>query len=513
MPESDLGKFLYVSSRLVSSVIRAEESDPRPGFGVKKVTAKTKHLDIETAPNEEPDTDERRAIRATRLLEARTGTLLEPGKHYLRMRLDAYLARYSVHLGWENASNEPIAGISASQVVEGAGRVFVALFGSISNYRISAEESRFVSGWHPSDMNGLYSIFDAVREDGDAAPKEDRLAYDRKMSDREIVRAAGSILFGNHALPPIRRVEILAERFARPVRDIVIDHDHARYDLAVVGAPLWIREVLTEEAGDPAPPLTDRLGEFAYPFDDMRRAWVDESERVLILSNRVNELEYRVNTRTRWPDHSRTIPGESQLERQRQELGDLRSRLEAARSVLDETLGKARILVTSPEAFQELCSWFCRQAQHQGIPAMALSVYRRPAWAYRLFHRDWRSRLSPVETDIVGYTIQHDAAHKRGRDEVLITPAGEVFPVHISSYIDDPHAPVVYWPRDREARALGRDERPRPTSDHDDTLAVEMFQLAYLWRRGLRRDNAPETPWTSAEFVADMMAEWEPRNY
>ena len=66
---------------------------------------------------------------------------------------------FPVHMGWDRGADKDVAGFCASEWVDGIGRVFAALLGSVHNYLgYATVEREATGGWYPSSIEGLYHL-------------------------------------------------------------------------------------------------------------------------------------------------------------------------------------------------------------------------------------------------------------------------------------------------------------------------------------------------------------------
>jgi hypothetical protein len=177
------------------------------------------------------------ARRATTAVSQLTGTVANPGD-YVQDTLELEFTRVSVHIGFETP-NQSVSGIFADEVVEDVGRVFVGLFGSVTNLRGWKRREKYRTNRHPSDAAGLYEILDASLEPLDSLVRRDRLLDDRELDEWACFDAAYGIVYRHEkTLRPNGRFEFLAAVHLFTT-DITLDKD--RYDVALLGAPLWVR--------------------------------------------------------------------------------------------------------------------------------------------------------------------------------------------------------------------------------------------------------------------------------
>lgn len=500
-----LGNYLYISHRLVSDVLNQPESPGRKSAWGREVTIQPPSAEnpigvSATFKSEGPPQESvpAKAARATKILAARTGTLRNPDKSYLRMRLDAYIGTFMVPNGFVYTSPEqlrPERGhtgvmmLGASQVISGR-RVFVALIGSEHNfdYDNPREPIRATHGRTPSDIDGLYELFQHIREPQDPEVQDYRLERSRKMSDADIAHDAMNLLMGSPGRV-LRRVEVLAKRHRLPLRNVVLSSYQGPFDLVILGAPLWIREVDTEE-GILAPPRLDVIGGDEVADFQRARAKVNE----LVLRRRNVSLAIR-RAGGRPPDLMQLPAPDRPLSAEAKEYVTLAvEEMSASRDALATAL--------TDEGWPRFAAWFTQQAYTAGLAYVNLAVERKPPWWKRPFDRHWSMRL-PEPSGINGYVIPLPPPEPGGRtgwghDYVLITRDGGIYEVMVQSFHHYEETRVVYWPDDVEYEdGLPPHRSPTPRPDLREQAAEAMWDLAFTWRDTLDRSDTPDSPWAS----------------
>jgi hypothetical protein len=195
------------------------------------------------------------AREATKVVANRTGSIGNPNQ-YLRASLELHACGFNLFGGWERETNVDVAGFCASQWVDGVGRVFVALFGSLHNFIGYQRGEREATGWSPSDAYGLYQLLADVLEPEDPRIRSTMLENDRTHDDDYRCRSAATIFYGIR-LPPAEPLEFLAETFIvkrdfhLQLRDPRLPTDPP-YDVVVVGTPIWVAKVFPREFLEPA---------------------------------------------------------------------------------------------------------------------------------------------------------------------------------------------------------------------------------------------------------------------
>lgn len=519
MAQDDLGKYLYVSQRIANAIVNAHEADSSPRrFEVDAISVKPTGIGVDVRRPTEQSSVEALASKATRILESqkRIGTLVDTSKQYVRLRVDAHLSEYLVKTRWKERSHGKVAGIVASQVIDGIGRVYVVLIGSVSNFLRStaSEPIGLVDGWNPSHIEGLYGLFDQVREDGDPVPHRSDVEDPVNLDARQMLRRASWIASGNLNIPyPLRRVEILAEAhhvFAGPVAV----EDGTVYDIAVVGAPVWVREVTSDR--DPTKVALPKMDLLSHTDD--REHSFDELRRDVLAAQRLTRTMYgamdlhearafnlaKAKQRDQVPDRpSEQREGERTVEKNAglaaegagsassEALSDRQQRAADAESAAQALKLRAMVAVTSPEKFADLVRWFFHQAQYVGIQENRLVAYRRPVWWQRWPDRQWVWRSDPKPTNVSGYIVplpwsKHAMMGVRIREYVLVTLEGEIYSCH-------------YRPRRGPYHDLLPEPRPLPLGAEEGLEAGRAIEIG---GDAIYLRPASSTQSTSASFLA-----------
>lgn len=176
------------------------------------------------------------ARQATEDVADLTGTLADPS-YYVNDELELELCRLPVLMGWIDARRVEIAAAFADTTLDDAGRTFVALFGSISNYvgvRPSPDDG---CGVYPSDVAGLYQLLSLAGEDGDPAVDPDRLWDDAWMDMLDRCGLARRLHEGTTGRLPREPLSFLARTF---FHDNDVELGGEKYDRVILGAPIWI---------------------------------------------------------------------------------------------------------------------------------------------------------------------------------------------------------------------------------------------------------------------------------
>ena len=224
--------FRYVSSRLVRQIVDQDQAArSRWRLSLLGITTPWGSIGFQKDPI---DRRNEFAIcrEATEAVTEITSTIAQGWGVYIRAELDLTMGYMTVLQGWKTTSHVEIAAMRAEVNDPEAGRVFVALFGSASNYRgrkpICDDLAEI-----PSDVDGLYGILDRTREPGD--PQIDNHHLDRDIGHSPWSRADTAIRLLTGRFTGFREghFDLLMQSFC-------IDHKTKPYDLVILGAPVWV---------------------------------------------------------------------------------------------------------------------------------------------------------------------------------------------------------------------------------------------------------------------------------
>ena len=226
--------FKFISTRLITEIVQQHEA-ARPqrehswSAGVRGTSLASKRR--------EPNYDNRfdLARRATEAVSNLTGTL-EGARDYVRGVLDFHHCITAVHQGWEGTANAEIA-ILVSDFVKDGERSFVALFGSVGSY-VGHAPTLPISGWFPSDADGLYQILASCLESTDEQVDALWLAEDARQDDLSRFDTALTI---TETVDSDRRTEPLEflARVDMQMHNVSLDRKLFRHVL--LGAAVWAR--------------------------------------------------------------------------------------------------------------------------------------------------------------------------------------------------------------------------------------------------------------------------------
>jgi hypothetical protein len=235
--DNDPVDYKYISERLTREIVQQHEA-ARPR---KRVSASVNLRAVELRRNEVAVNFESRfdlAKRATAAVKNLTGTLSAPGP-YIHETIGLDFMKVQVHLGFESTGHQLVAGYFSDLNLREFGRVFIALFGSITNVRGWRASDDLRADVSPSDAAGLYEILASTLEPIDAPIIKRYIKDSRRLSPDDRFDAAHGIAFRhNQPLTYSDELEFLAVNHELAF-DVSLDHQH--YDVVMLGAPIWIR--------------------------------------------------------------------------------------------------------------------------------------------------------------------------------------------------------------------------------------------------------------------------------
>jgi len=235
--DNDPVDYAYISWRLARETVEQHEA-ARP---LKRTSAGLNLRVLEFQRQEVPVDFNNRfdlANRATTAVKSLTGTLLSPGP-YIRETIGLDFMKVQVYIGFKNTGRQVIAGFFSDCALSDNSRVFIALFGSITNVRGWRATDDLEADVFPSDAAGLYEILDSTMEPQDAPIIKHYIKDGRGLDAIGRFNAAHAIAFRHDQ--PLRYsgdFEFLAVRHDL-VFDATLNGQH--YDVALLGAPIWIR--------------------------------------------------------------------------------------------------------------------------------------------------------------------------------------------------------------------------------------------------------------------------------
>lgn len=170
---------------------------------------------------------------ATKVASEYTSTIAQGYGPYIRTELDLTIGILTVLGGWKKQWHVEIAAMKAEVVDVEVGRVFVALFGSASNY-LGRKPIQDDLAEVPSDIDGLYGILDRTRELDDPEIEDHFLDRDLGYTPSSRAEIAVQMLNG----PTFRGLR--SEKFDVLIQSFSTDESTKPYDLVILGSPVWI---------------------------------------------------------------------------------------------------------------------------------------------------------------------------------------------------------------------------------------------------------------------------------
>ena len=318
---------------------------------------------------------------------------------------------------WEDKYAHEIATFTASETIPGIGRVFLALVGSGSNFLGRPPSLKSTALRTPSDIYGLYDIVnDCLEATDDPILRPDvlRSEIERLGSDsdeRWFHKAATALITTSTSVMPMERVDVLFKPH-RVLYDVDLDHwgmrggdrmssissePLERYDIAIIGAPLWIAKSVA--ADDQI--LPSGLRRYQADSVPSLRNWsapgIGEPPRLAL--NEVPSFTRGVGVgQRRWdPSVPISFPAPPATHRSTN-WNSFDAQLEDA--LRPRSDGDQSIVGTPPLADQEwkdFCHWFLDQAVRFGGTPAPLSATRRK-WIRR-------SRETAINTGERGWLV------------------------------------------------------------------------------------------------------------
>lgn len=225
-------EYRYMSGRLLADLFQHDEATRRRWKVQGGISASIGSLQASRAELDHTNMHAL-AARAAQLVSDHTSSLTSTAAAaiYIKDQLDLRFGIFAPFMGWEGGE---VACYSGEMTNEDNERVFLALFGSASNvvgYRADGG-----TGYCPSDMMGLYTMLDLVREPDDPEMDFEYLWDDGQRDKLFRVDAAVKYCRGNVS----KRIGV-HDFLAR----IFFEVDDFRYDdhftgRVIVGTPLWI---------------------------------------------------------------------------------------------------------------------------------------------------------------------------------------------------------------------------------------------------------------------------------
>lgn len=431
----------YISKRLVTETVQAEQAVRRvnvtgsASFGGLGGTTEARDPEYTNVFE--------LADRTTEIVKSRVRSIDDPGLKegdIVRGVFNLHEADFAVWLNWGRNDTTEVASFVVAERYPW-GRVFIGLFGSAHNWTLDAT-TRSHTGRPASDARGLYELLAAEAIDGSEANSRFAalVSEDRAAREEQEVGRFDSVL-SSIAGSPFR-----ANRHPREVLFVVHDIQHSArlrledtngrrlgaFDLAIIGAPIWVRDA-------PA-------SAFAPNADGLRPYQLGSGH---VPSPQVVAPTYFRDPITRrdiWsaaPAHGHTEGWQTWDDISSQFADHLLGTPdpEAGAAIPADYLDREvdRLIVTSA-VWEDLCRWFSDQAQSFGGAAVELHVHprRRLMW--------WRYDNSEyVASGRYGRVICARDERGRGSETALVLTEGLVVEASEDGHVrgDDELKPVT----------------------------------------------------------------------
>lgn len=229
--------YRYISKRLVRQIVQQQESTRRSRWKLSGVSMPWASIAFQKDQIDWENDFEFRD-KATAAVKDVTRTLSQGWGDYIRAELDMTMGFCRVSMGWKNVSPVEIAVMKAVVDDPESGRIYLGLFGSVSNYRFRKSVVDDL-GDIPSDVDGLYGILDRAREEGDPEIEDYFLDRDIGQSPEGRVDTALRLLNGDRfAVRHSGRFDVLFKSFVfQPTTD--------PEGFVILGAPVWVASTKT----------------------------------------------------------------------------------------------------------------------------------------------------------------------------------------------------------------------------------------------------------------------------
>lgn len=223
-------EYCYLSRRLLVELFQHDEAARRRWKIQGEINLQFATLQVSRAERDDSNMHAL-AAEAGQLVADHTGDWWDPrGAPYVKGQLDLCHGIFAPLNGWRGGE---VACHSGEITTEDDERIFLALFGSASNvvgYRAGGGV-----GFYPSDIMGLYTVLDLVREPDDPEIDFEFRWDDGHLDDQYRADAAIKLIRGgSHSSIGVH--DFLARVFLE-VDFRFEDHSTGR---VIVGTPLWI---------------------------------------------------------------------------------------------------------------------------------------------------------------------------------------------------------------------------------------------------------------------------------
>ncbi|MCC2313558.1 hypothetical protein [Cellulomonas xiejunii] len=545
-----LGRYLYISDRLVADVVgvppvRIEHRPLTPvvqrvgikgsvgDYGAEITTELGQREQSDPIPELGPRVD--MAVRATSALReaGEIGSLLqEPVPQHVLLRMSGVLSVMPLSAAEQLPPDDQMLVMfgSSGRLADGR-RALVILLGSEWNLLTSPNKNAAGQARRPpSDLSSLFQIFDERKGLRRRAPLADGSPASNQTEG--MIRAAAELYFARDG-DPARQVVALVD--AHTVGShFGFGPAKGEFDVVVVGAALWMREV--HRSVSPAPRVD--AGQFDEQFGELRRAvlvqWAAHARTVSTRREQHAQIEGHLGTlrgqvlRQRlagmqavawhaegerdmdlllWSAHQLRAQADAaiaavesiqELEGQRGTLA-AQQKWERSRVVDAENAVADAVVAKREQMWAPFAQWFVAQAVREGAPLVRLDVDRR-----RSVPVPGRPRTKQETTNILGVVVYLPAvtASEQLARSVLVTPEGAVYSVTVEDRLRVPDGfgwkkvdvdltvpRIVYSPLGGGEEPLLADERPALDATLVPRAARAMFARAVLAQRAELGEN------------------------
>ena len=225
-------EYRYLSRRLLADLFQHDEATRRRWKFQAAISAWVGSLQASRASLDHTNMHAL-AARSEHLVTDNTSSLKKTAAAatYIKDQLELRHGIFAPHQGWDGGE---VACYSGEITNEENERVFLALFGSASN--VIGYRSDGGIGYYPSDIMGLYTMLDLVRE-----PDDPEMDYEFRWDDGHLdaqYRAYAAVKFSHaEVCIPIGGHDFLARIFLEVSNFRYEDNFTGR---VIIGTPLWI---------------------------------------------------------------------------------------------------------------------------------------------------------------------------------------------------------------------------------------------------------------------------------
>jgi hypothetical protein len=205
--------FRYISRRLVTEIVQQDEATRprrRPPLTIPLLGMSITFQERDPEMSNPFDL----VRRAREAVHDNTGSIDTYGP-YDEDEAPLHLCQIKVLMGFEGRHNVDIAAIFTDANIGDAGRCFIALFGSVSNYSHVKPDADPSFGLHPSDASGLYTILDRATEASDPRVDREHLWDDAACGMQTRLEVAHRFFEGCRGHFPVEHLQFFARAFHR----------------------------------------------------------------------------------------------------------------------------------------------------------------------------------------------------------------------------------------------------------------------------------------------------------